>query len=178
MVVKPVKTIITTRAEVHPKHSYCNITTDNRKWRITLVQLHQGQFVYMHTWGEGMTTPPVHWFIYPFSNTDPFPLLEKSTHHCYSTNWIQTASVCLYFFEPGIIVCIFKQKSKSNSKLLPSYYAECEIAGKTPAENHYRHPLLIVTQVLMLWGHQTSPVYRKTGLHCCFQVKRVCQYSM
>lgn len=77
MVVKPVKTIITTRAEVHPKHSYCNITTDNRKWRITLVQLHQGQFVYMHTWGEGMTTPPVHWFIYPFSN--PFSFREKHT---------------------------------------------------------------------------------------------------
>lgn len=64
-----------------------------------------------------------------------------------------------------------------HSKFLSSYYAECETAAKTPAENSIRCPLLIVTQELVFQGHQKNPVQRNMGSHCCCQVKPVCQYQ-
>lgn len=136
MAVKPVRTVVPTRAEIHP---YYSITTDNRKQRITLIQVHQDQSAYMHTWGGNDTPPPVHIPLFKYRllssfREKPTPLVQHKLQ--------KNASVFLHFLEPSIIVCAFKQCTSKLKTL------------KAPI----KHPLLAVTQVLMLWRHQTSPV--------------------
>lgn len=92
MAVKPVRTVVPTRAEIHP---YYSITTDNRKQRITLVQVHQDQSAYMHTWGGNDTPPPVHIPLFKYRllssfREKPTPLvqhkLQKKPHLSFYTS--------------------------------------------------------------------------------------------
>lgn len=97
MAVKPVRTVVPTRAEIHP---YYSITTDNRKQRITLIQVHQDQSAYMHTWGGNDTPPPVHIPLFKYR----LLLLEKSPHHWCSTNCKKTH---LSFYTSLSLVSLF-----------------------------------------------------------------------